>query len=102
MCVRSVHKNPHAFRHGHVHWGLSNAHSMEQVKAISQNVMHGSTAETDEIYSRMNYTGVSDTISKLGSQTVEVLPDRGMSVSGLLSSMTSEEKKQLLKELLGL
>lgn len=92
-------KNPHAFRHGHVHWGLSNAHSMEQVKAISQNVMHGSTAITDEIYSRMNYTGVSDTIAKLGQTSPESINNP---VAGLLSAMTAEEKKELLRELLGL
>ena len=92
-------KNPHAFRHGHVHYGLSRAKTLEQAKAISQNVMHASTAVTDELYSRMTYKGVSDIISNLGdtgstSSTTDV--------KQLLSGMTDEDKKALIKELLGL
>lgn len=98
-------KNPHAFRHGHVHYGLSHAKTVEQIKAISQNVMHRSTAITDEVYSRMNYSGVSNAIANLDQSEVnrvktETVP--GLSVSGLVATMPIEEKKQLLKELLGL
>lgn len=97
------HKNPHAFRHGHIHYGLSNASSMEEFKAISQNVMHNNTSITDEIYSRMNHEKLNNVISNMGSKNES---DKqivtGVTSADILSGMTIDEKKQLLKELLGL
>lgn len=96
-------KNPHAFRHGHIHYGLSNASSMEQFKAISQNVMHNNTSITDEIYSRMNHEKLNDVIGNMGAYTETEKPKiTGVMSADILSGMTIDEKKQLLKELLGL
>ena len=96
-------KNPHAFRHGHIHYGLSHAKSIEQAKAISQNVMHGSTAITDKIYSRMNHEEVSSVIAGLGvEESQQQLLYENSSVSALIATLSLDEKKALLKELLGL
>lgn len=96
-------KSPHAFRHGHVHWGLSHAKSMEQVKAISQNVMHNSTAITDEIYSRMNYTGMSKTIAGLGEiEEKKPIENKGITAKEILSVLSFDEKKKLFEEMFGL
>ena len=43
-------KRPHALRHGHAVWALSNAGSVADLKAVSQNLMHKSLFTTDEIY----------------------------------------------------
>lgn len=102
-------KNPHAFRHGHVHFGLSNAQSMEQIKAVSQNVMHNNTAITDEIYSKLNHEKLNDVISKMTikeeTPTIQAAPiptASGLTANDILGGMSVDEKKQLLKELLGL
>ena len=97
-------KNPHAFRHGHVHFGLSNAQSMEQIKAVSQNVMHNNTAITDEIYSKLNHEKLNDVISKMTikEETPTIPTANGLTANDILSGMSVDEKKQLLKELLGL
>jgi integrase len=47
-------KSTHKFRHGHALYGLSNARSMNDFKAISENLMHSSTCITDKIYCRQN------------------------------------------------
>lgn len=93
-------KSPHAFRHGHIHYALSHADSMEQFKAISQNVMHKSTSITDEIYSRMEHGKIRDVIGGLGRQ--EQKGNNVLSANEILSSMTAEDKIQILKELFGL
>lgn len=94
-------KNPHAFRHGHIHYGLSTASSMEQFKAISQNVMHNNTSITDEIYSRMNHEKLNNVISGMGTGT-NPESTKNVTSTEILNGMSIEEKKQLLKELLGL
>lgn len=97
-------KSPHAFRHGHIHFGLSHATTLEQAKAISQNAMHNSTAITDEIYSRMNYKGVSSVIAGLGSHPIpsETKQSNNLILSEMISGLSDEDKKVLIKELLGL
>ena len=93
-------KHPHAFRHGHVHYGLEQAKTAEQVKAVSQNVMHNSTAITDKIYSRMTGDNINSIITSMG--TNEKPKTNNISASDLIQSMSQEEKMQLLKELLGM
>ncbi len=113
LLVDIDYKNPHAFRHGHVHFGIKNAKTAEQVKAISQNVMHETTAITDKVYSRMEGDNVNSIITNLGVQTPSEPRDElrknsetnvpeGITVKDLLSSMTTEEKEKILKEIIGL
>ena len=59
-------KGVQAFRHGHAHFGLQNAKNPEQMKAVSQNLMHKLTAITDELYLRMNAGDTNKIITTLG------------------------------------
>jgi integrase len=62
-------KSPHKFRHGHIVYARSRAQNMEQVKAISQNVMHANTIITDQIYSGLATDQVRNIITTLGSKS---------------------------------
>ena len=93
-------KHPHAFRHGHVHFGLQNAKTAEQVKAVSQNVMHNSTAITDQIYSRVGGNDINAIITGLGA--AQPVQAQNVPIKDLLAGLTPEEKKQIILEALGL
>lgn len=58
--------SPHKFRHGHIVHARNLAQNMEQLKAISQNVMHSSVLITDQVYSALTDNQVRDVISTLG------------------------------------
>ncbi len=64
-------KSPHAFRHGHIHYGMSHCHNLSEMKALSENVMHSSFETTDKLYSEMNADQVNDFISQIGSDENE-------------------------------
>jgi integrase len=49
-----TYKSAHKFRHGHALYCLSHSQSMDEFKAISENLMHSSTYITDKIYFRQN------------------------------------------------
>lgn len=59
--------SPHKFRHGHIVYARSFASNMEEVKAISQNVMHANTIITDQIYSGLAADKVQSVITNLGA-----------------------------------
>lgn len=61
-------QSPHKLRHGHVVWGLKRARTIEELKAISQNVMHSSITITDGIYGNLVKDDVRSVISRLGKQ----------------------------------
>ena len=58
--------SPHKFRHGHVHFAMSKAKTIEDYKAISLNVMHSSMEITDQFYSVLNDNQVHERISSIG------------------------------------
>lgn len=99
-------KNPHAFRHGHTLYGLQHATTAEQAKAVSLNLMHGTTAITDKIYSQMGGNDINNIITSLGAPTEQHRPDtsagNGLTAKEILSALSPEEKKKLLMEVLGL
>ena len=66
-------KSTHKFRHGHIVYARSRAQNMEQVKAISQNVMHANTIITDQIYSGLTTNQVQSIITSLGKQTAPLI-----------------------------
>lgn len=45
--------SPHKFRHGHIQYGMQNAKTIADYKAVSMNVMHSSMEITDEVYSQL-------------------------------------------------
>jgi len=65
--VNLPYHSPHKFRHGHIHYGLSNARNLADFKAISQNAMHSSMEITDQFYSNQNDREIQDRISRLGN-----------------------------------
>ncbi len=40
--------SPHKFRHGHIHYGVARAKTIENFKAVSMNVLHSSMEITDQ------------------------------------------------------
>jgi len=61
-------KRPHALRHGHAVWALSNAGSVADLKAVSQNLMHRSLLTTDEIYGILTETDTRDRVTHLAKR----------------------------------
>ncbi|MBI5935675.1 MAG: site-specific integrase [Chloroflexi bacterium] len=61
--------SPHKFRHGHVVYARQSARNMDELKAVSQNVMHESVVITDSIYGRLMGDSVKNTIARLGAET---------------------------------
>ena len=59
-------RSPHKLRHGHAIYGMKHARNIEQLKAISQNLMHGSLAVTDGIYGNLAEDDVRSAIASLG------------------------------------
>ena len=63
--------SPHKLRHGHVVYALRQARDMEDLKAISQNVMHSSVTITDGRYGNLLRSDVRNVITTLGTKQNE-------------------------------
>ena len=61
-------QSPHNLRHGHIVYARGLARNMEEVKAISQNVMHANAIITDQVYSALTTNQVQNVILNLGAQ----------------------------------
>ena len=70
-------QSSHACRYGHIQFGADNSSSMDEFKAVSQNVMHESVDITDKIYARMNADKVNEKISNMGSKNRDI-PDSNL------------------------
>ena len=77
-------RSAHKFRHGHAVYGLQNAKSLADYKAISQNLMHENIQITDGIYadlvgnevkSRVTGLGTMDEVASLALTGVDQLRD---------------------------
>lgn len=66
--------SPHKFRHGHIVYAMRQARNMEELKAISQNVMHSSVTITDAVYGNLITNDVQDIIANLGTKKQD--PDK--------------------------
>ncbi len=58
--------SPHKLRHGHIYYMMKRVKDIEQLKTLSQNVMHNSVATTDGIYGRLVADDISDMYEELG------------------------------------
>jgi hypothetical protein len=58
--------HPHLFRHGHAVYGLKNANTMAEYKAVSMNLMHSNIGITDGIYAALPGDDVKKAIGQLG------------------------------------
>lgn len=71
--------SPHKFRHGHVHYAMARAKTIEDYKAISLNVMHANMEITDQFYSVLNDNQVHERISSIGKvETPKEAVDQGL------------------------
>jgi integrase len=52
--------SPHKFRHGHATYGLKQAKDIDDLKAVSQNLMHANIGITDGIYAILSTEDVQD------------------------------------------
>lgn len=98
-------KSAHAFRYGHINFGMSHAKNMQEFKAVSLNVMHGSMDITDKIYSRMNIDTVNETITNLGFESTPLPVQKNSNdipISELLASLPLEIREKIVREKLGL
>lgn len=60
-------RSAHKLRHGHAVFGIKNAKNMQELKAVSQNLMHSSISITDGIYGNLSGSDFIGTIEKLGN-----------------------------------
>ncbi len=80
-------KSPHKLRHGHGIYGIKNAKDIEQLKAVSQNLMHANLSITDGIYGQLTHEGIIEGIMNLGkdkSQAELSLEDEDQTLKTLL------------------
>jgi len=70
LCVRAglPYRSPHKFRHGFAVYALSLCDTMEDFKAVSQNLMHEQMGTTDAIYSVMLHNQVAERMAALGQR----------------------------------
>lgn len=59
-------KSPHKLRHGFGVFGVRNAQNIEELKAISQNLMHANLGITDGIYGNLAEDDLSEILLKFG------------------------------------
>jgi hypothetical protein len=77
---------------------MSKAQTAEERKAVSMNVMHGSTGITDEIYMRMSSDQVSDIISSFSFDESEIKTSVGsLSDNPLVNALNGLDADMLMK-----
>lgn len=69
LCLRAnvPFRSAHKLRHGHALYGVQHARTVEDFKAVSQNLMHSSISITDGIYGRMAADNVATVLARLGT-----------------------------------
>ncbi len=67
LCERAGidYASPHRIRHGHVVYAMSLCTSMDELKAVSQNVMHESVVTTESIYGDLPSDSVAITLKAM-------------------------------------
>lgn len=86
--------SPHKFRHGHIHYGVARAKTIEDFKAVSMNALHSSMEITDQFYSNLNDNEMQDRISRLGnrSEQHDVSTENIEALISVLQSLKAETK----------
>ena len=60
-------KGPHALRHGHALYGMQHAKSIEDLKALSLNMMHSNISITDGLYGSLSPENINSTLGGFGT-----------------------------------
>lgn len=73
ICVRAGvdYLSPHKLRHGHAVWALKQCRTMDEFKAVSQNLMHESMGVTDSVYGELVRDDVASRIQNLGQMPLD-------------------------------
>jgi site-specific recombinase XerD len=79
--------SPHKFRHGHIVYARSHARNMEDVKAISQNVMHANSIITDQIYSGLTSNQVRNIITSLGNSPLQKVEEENANLNKKITEL---------------
>ncbi len=76
LCKRAglERSHPHAIRHEHAIYALKHVKTVEEFKAVSQNIMHSNMVTTDTIYSKLTNDNVHDVIASLGAKRKTTAP----------------------------
>lgn len=87
-------KSAHKFRHGHAVFGLQQAQTMADYKAISMNLMHEDITVTDGIYARLLSDEVASRIARL-HQNKDAAP--ALFSTGAADTLSNEELAVMMK-----
>jgi integrase len=93
-------RSAHKLRHGHAIFGIKNSRNIQDLKAISQNLMHSSLTVTDGIYGNLSGEDFTETISKLGNPQFEKTKESGISIDLVRAMIKLQENPTLLNKLL--
>lgn len=64
--VGLAYHSPHKFRHGNAVYSLKQSRNIQELKSVSQNLMHKNLDITDGVYGVLSTHDVGETIKKLG------------------------------------
>lgn len=89
ICNRAglLYQSPHKLRHGHIMYARKNARTPEEIKAVSQNVMHANSIITDQVYGGLVGNDIKNLIAGLG-------PQKNMDIADKLAELIELLKRQ--------
>jgi integrase len=93
-------RSAHKLRHGHAMFGIKNSQNIQDLKAISQNLMHSSISITDSIYGNLTGEDFTKTISNLGNSQTEKTKEDKITDDLVRAIIKLQENPILLKNLL--
>jgi integrase len=94
-------KSSHKFRHGFAVYGLQHAQSMEEYKAISQNLMHADISTTDSIYAEPSLARRKNIVTGMGSRPVTEMPNQDLihAIVNQVSASFDEKLESLARKM---
>lgn len=79
-----IYHSPHKLRHGFAVYAIKQAKDLQDLKGISQNMMHSSLSITDGLYGNLAQEDLQNTIMGLAEQKAKTLPAAPGDMSGEL------------------
>ena len=86
-------KSAHKFRHGHAVYGLQNAQTMADYKAVSMNLMHHDIEITDSIYAPILSDEIKERIAGLPSNLSNLPNDE---LAGIISGLSNADMSKVM------
>ncbi len=93
LCARAgiEYASPHRIRHGHVVHAMSYCRSMDELKAVSQNVMHNSITTTESIYGDLPSDSIAATLMVMSQRESD--PENGMRLTSSLFKRSLDRRR---------